>query len=503
MAITKIINIGGSSPADGARHLKAALKYIMNPKKTSDGIWIGGNCGNTVEECYSSMMQTKADWEKTDGRQAYHIVLSFPPGEGDEETVFAVAKEFCEEYLGNGYEYAFSVHNDQPHIHAHIIFNSVNRLTGVKYHYNNGDWEREMQPVTDRICEKYGLSKLQYEKAGPRVGRSYAEHLANEEGRPTWEKIIKRDIDFAVSQVHNLDDFKKYMTSLGYELRQGHSEKHGDYITYIAPGEGDPRHRSKRDYRMGSGYVMRDIVKRFGEETQNDFRKAPTISDILISRPGRPLSRFQVMAVYRLQRLDDFHFLDLDQKEQERVHEDLLKIDKLREEVDMVLSRDLRSKSDCEKEFERIKAEIRGLDKDDPVRKDLRKDKNILRRVINGYKVYEEVKEAKVREDMVMPEPVRKDDERSGALDEDSPLTEGNARSDALSEETSLTEKSSGNARSNNLAENTPLTENFEDGALAKEPPKPEEQEAEVVEKAPVPVLRGGFGGIRKENYDG
>lgn len=69
MAITKIINIGGSSPADGARHLKAALKYIMNPKKTSDGIWVGGNCGNTVEECYSSMMQTKADWEKTDGRQ--------------------------------------------------------------------------------------------------------------------------------------------------------------------------------------------------------------------------------------------------------------------------------------------------------------------------------------------------------------------------------------------------------------------------------------------------
>ncbi len=102
MAITKIINIGGNSPADGARHLKAALKYIMNPKKTSDGIWVGGNCGNTVEECYSSMMQTKADWEKTDGRQAYHIVLSFPPGEGDEETVFAVAKEFCEEYLGNG-----------------------------------------------------------------------------------------------------------------------------------------------------------------------------------------------------------------------------------------------------------------------------------------------------------------------------------------------------------------------------------------------------------------
>ncbi|MCR5212433.1 MAG: relaxase/mobilization nuclease domain-containing protein [Lachnospiraceae bacterium] len=456
MAITKIINIGGNSPTDGARHLKAALKYIMNPKKTSDGIFVGGNCGNTVEECYSSMMQTKADWDKTDGRQAYHIVLSFPPGEGDEETIFAVAKEFCEEYLGNGYEYAFSVHNDQPHLHAHIIFNSVNRLTGVKYHYNNGDWERYMQPVTDRICEKYGLSKLHYEKEGPRVGRSYAEHLANEEGRLTWEKIIKRDIDFAVSQVKDIPSFKAFMTSLGYELRQGHSEKHGDYITYIAPGEGDPRHRSKRDYRMGSGYLLRDLMRRMGEPEigPRDVPRKASISDILISRPGRPLSRFQVMAVYRLQRLDDFHFLDLDQKEQERVREDLLKIDKLREEVDMILARDLRSKSDCEKEFDRIKAEIRDLDKDDPALKELRKDKNILRRVINGYKVYEEVKEAKVREDIAVPTEPEDKPEKDTTLTEDTPLTE---------------------------PEDTPLTE--------------------AENKAPVPILRSG--GIRKENYDG
>lgn len=457
MAITKIINIGGNSPTDGARHLKAALKYIMNPKKTSDGIFVGGNCGNTVEECFSSMMQTKADWDKTDGRQAYHIVLSFPPGEGDEETMFAVAKEFCEEYLGNGYEYAFSVHNDQPHLHAHIIFNSVNRLTGVKYHYNNGDWERFMQPVTDRICEKYGLSKLHYEKEEPRIGRSYAEHLANEEGRLTWEKIIKRDIDFAVSQVKDIPSFKAFMTSLGYELRQGHSEKHGDYITYIAPGEGDPRHRSKRDYRMGLGYVLRDLMRRVGEESITGPRKAPkAISDILISRPGRPLSRFQVMAVYRLQRLDDFHFLDLAQKEQERVREDLLKIDKLREEVDMILARDLRSKSDCEKEFDRIKAEIRDLDKDDPALKELRKDKNILRRVISGYKVYEEIREAKVREDIAVP----KDPE-----------------------DTTLTEKT----------ERADLTKEPEDGDMTEEP--------EIENKAPVPVLRSG--GIRKENYDG
>ena len=470
MAITKIINIGGKSPSDGARHLKAALKYIMNPKKTADGIWVGGNCGNTVDECFFSMMQTKADWEKTDGRQAYHIVLSFPPGEGNEETIFAVAKEFCEEYLGNGYEYAFSVHNDQPHLHAHIIFNSVNRLTGVKYHYNNGDWEKYMQPVTDDLCRKYGLNVLEYDKAAPRVGRSYAEHAANEEGRFTWERIIKSDIDFALARVKDINDFKDYMTSLGYELRQGHSEKHGDYITYIAPGEGDPRHRSKRDYHMGSGYTLRDLLRKVQEPKEPEEAVKPRhISDMVISRPGRPLSRFQVMAVYRLHRLDDFHFLDLDQQEQIRVREDLLKIDKLREEVDMILARDLRSKTDCEKEMDKIKSQIRGLDKGDPYVQQLRKDKNILRRVINGYKVYEEVKTADLTEEMprTPTEDPGKAPEKTGA-----PLTE----------------------ESNNLAGG----HDEDPGDAAKDPG----DEPEIKEVGPV-LKNHIMSGIRKENYDG
>ena len=421
MAITKIFKIGGPDIADGARHLARASKYIMNPAKTADGIWVGGNCGNTAEECYFSMMQTKEDWDKTDGRQGYHIVLSFPPGEGNEATVYEVAKEFCEEYLGNGYEYVFSVHNDQPHLHAHIVFNSVNRLTGVKYHYEKAE----------------------------RIGRTYAEHLANEEGRPTWEKIIKGDIDFAVTRSKDLTDFKECMTAMGYELKTGHSEKHGDYITYIAPGEGDARHRSKRDYRMGEGYTLGDIARRLESPKKEQPTKGHRTDDMLVSRPGRTLSRFQVMATYRLQRLDDFHFLDLDLQEQVRVREDLLKIDKLREEVDMILARDIQSKDDCVKEMDRIKAEIRKLNKDDPNIRELRKDKNILRRILNGFKEYEEMRE----------DPLRTPDG------------------------------------------NIPMEENYpsEEDTYSEELVDPEELNNDLVDVGP--VLKGGV--IRKENYDG
>lgn len=53
------------------------------------------------------MMDTKIDWDKLEGRQGYHFVISFKPGEATEEIAYQVLKEFCEEYLGDNYDYVF------------------------------------------------------------------------------------------------------------------------------------------------------------------------------------------------------------------------------------------------------------------------------------------------------------------------------------------------------------------------------------------------------------
>ena len=144
------------------------------------------------------MMETKKIYEKLTGRQGYHFVLAFEKGEGTEEQVYRVAKEFCELYLGDAYDYAFAIHNDKEHLHAHICFNSVSRTSGYKYRYLKGDWENSIQPVTDRVCEKYGLNRLHFSEE--RVGRHYGEYLAEKEGRMTWKKIIQLDIDYAISR---------------------------------------------------------------------------------------------------------------------------------------------------------------------------------------------------------------------------------------------------------------------------------------------------------------
>ena len=175
MAITKLMNIG-TAKKGGSAHLYNAIRYIMNPEKTNGGMLLGGNSGNAPAEVYGVMLQTKKDWEKPGGRQGYHFVLSWRPGEADRQEAYEVIREFCEEYLGDNYDYVFAVHDDKEHMHGHVIFNSVNRVDGYKYRYERGDWEKHIQPVTDRICERHGLKKLEYDR-GERKGKIGRAHV--------------------------------------------------------------------------------------------------------------------------------------------------------------------------------------------------------------------------------------------------------------------------------------------------------------------------------------
>ena len=46
----------------------------------------------------------------------------------------------AKKYLKDEYEAVDAVHNDENHFHAHLIFNSVNLVTAVKYEYRKGEW---------------------------------------------------------------------------------------------------------------------------------------------------------------------------------------------------------------------------------------------------------------------------------------------------------------------------------------------------------------------------
>ena len=107
MAITKLSNIG-TPQGGGAAHLKNCISYILNSDKT-EGL-VGGNAGTTPQEVYQVMMDTKQEWEKENGRQGYHFVISFPPGEATKEEAYAQFDVSLKQ-TGAGYFDFYLLHN--------------------------------------------------------------------------------------------------------------------------------------------------------------------------------------------------------------------------------------------------------------------------------------------------------------------------------------------------------------------------------------------------------
>ena len=69
------------------RHLANAVQYILDEKnneaKTCDGLYVGGNAGYDSEDIIKTFLNTKELYGKLHGRQGYHFVISFEPGETD------------------------------------------------------------------------------------------------------------------------------------------------------------------------------------------------------------------------------------------------------------------------------------------------------------------------------------------------------------------------------------------------------------------------------------
>ena len=366
MAITKLLHIKERKQGNPSAGLYACIRYILDDEKTENQIWVGGNCGTEVQEIYQTMMDTKRDFEKLDGRQGYHFVLSFAKNESSEEQVYQITREFCETYLGDVYDYVFAVHNDKVHLHSHICFNSVSRLTGYKYHYVKGDWESQIQPVTDRICEKYGLPKLHFLEE--RIGKQYGEYLAEKEGRMTWKKIIQLDIDYAISRSRTFEEFLERLRQEGYQIRFGIWKKTETYMTFYAPGA---KH-GRRDRSLGMGYRYEEIKERIKLQEKN--RQKPPIVKAMQKKEklcGRIQSRYQVRKVKRLYCTRYFHYLNPYAVNQSTVRKQLLNIHVLSAEVGVILKYGIRSVEDAKDTYWKLILENRKSGKQGLGRKEL------------------------------------------------------------------------------------------------------------------------------------
>lgn len=216
MAMTKIMNIGAGKKGKITNHLKHALDYIMNDSKTESGVLVGGwNC--VPKFAFEQMVGTKELYGKIGGRQGYHFVISCPPGEGTPEQLLELMREFAQEFLDEDYEAVYSVHSDKEHCHGHLVFNSVNMNTGKKYEYKKGDWKHQIQPITNRLCEKYGRSIMpaEYSKDPVNMNRKQWEK------EQSWSEFIEADVKYCRGVAEDYEHFLYLLEELGYVIKQG------------------------------------------------------------------------------------------------------------------------------------------------------------------------------------------------------------------------------------------------------------------------------------------
>lgn len=209
MAITKIL-----SRNDG---LKQAIEYVLNGDKTQEQVLTAHlNCDPGF--AYQQMMDTKRAVGKTDGRQAYHIIQSFAPGEIPPELAFELAQEFAKEHLA-GYQVVIGTHVDRRHIHSHIVLNSVNMDTGAKYVSTRQNYYAQIRAISDRLCREHGLSVII--QGDGQKSMSYIEWLRQSKGQPTYRSMLEADLKASIEDANAIGDFFRLMERKGYEIKHG------------------------------------------------------------------------------------------------------------------------------------------------------------------------------------------------------------------------------------------------------------------------------------------
>ena len=195
-------------------------------------------------------MATKKQFHKTDKVQGFHLVQSFAGGEISPELAHLIGVELAEQLLKGEFEVVITTHLNTGHYHNHLVWNSVSMTDGHKYHSNSRSYYTEVRKISDDLCRKYGLSIIQ---PGKGKGKSYAEWMAEKNGKPVWRTAIRSDIREAVNQCFTWNQFLKEMEKRGYQWKLNRK-----YIALKAPG----MERYVRLRSLGEGYSETAIRQR-------------------------------------------------------------------------------------------------------------------------------------------------------------------------------------------------------------------------------------------------
>lgn len=353
MAVTKIWPVRGK--------VGSPLKYVADEEKTANPKWNSGelqsltdvmhyaaDADKTEQQFFVTGINCDADTArdqfvivkkqfcKEDGIVAYHGYMSFKEGEVTPELAHKIGLEFAERVWGDEYQVVVATHLNTDHIHNHFVVNSVSYKTGKKF--QSGTWWK-LSRVADEICLAHGLSIVERRGKGMPIALAKAEAA----GKPTRLNQAKAAIDEAIKSCTNLKELKIVLKNMGYECQFDYGRK------YWTIRQRDWQ-RPIRLARIGEDYTNDRILARLQERRDEKpfalFQKASkpqrraylflTRGDRLKRKGG--LKNLYLYYCYRLGYLPKYKML---QRASPALRDDLLKIDRISEEVRLLCREDI------------------------------------------------------------------------------------------------------------------------------------------------------------------
>ena len=257
MAITKIHPI--------RRTLNRAVKYITNPKKTEDELYV--SCyGCTRETLTEEFKRTRLDSGKESPVLAQHLIQSFRKDEVTPELAHQIGKELADRFTEGKHEYIIATHLDKGCIHNHIIFNHIS-FTDHSCFHSDAKKLRSLRSLNDKICKEHGLSVIDEPKG---KGKTYYEWAMDKMNR-SYKSLLRENIDALIPKISSYEELLSKLQALGYEVKRG---------KYDAFRLGE-QERFTRLRSLGPGYYKEDIINRI-EHPENESSHTQSARKALI-----------------------------------------------------------------------------------------------------------------------------------------------------------------------------------------------------------------------------
>lgn len=285
LAIVKCANRSGAT-------VRGLINYVMDKDKVECIDVYGLDRENMAKESIIKQMnETKSIFDKQNGREVYHIIISFHKDEqitpSKANTLAMELYQCIPEFKDREAVFATQKHSKDGNIHTHIVINTVSFEDGSKLHTSRS-WLQNLKDTNDDILRDNKLSVVEkgYDFHGDTIDRHEpwsmdAYMLKNEPSTLSWKDEIVKAVMETSTKAISKDDFISQLQKQDISCQWTDNRKHIVFSDFEGHKIRDTR--IEKDY--GFDAHKENLLEKFDEnyadqiEIDDDFTDDSEITE--------------------------------------------------------------------------------------------------------------------------------------------------------------------------------------------------------------------------------